>query len=268
MSTDIQKITSAENALLKKLRRLKTPKGREEAGLFLAEGERLVREICPPWQLEYLLVSESYGLSHSDWPSHPAADGRTRRILLPDPLFASLCDTEHPQGILAVVRSRTCDAGALYAKKQAFLVMLERLQDPGNAGTILRTADAAGADGLIVSRDTVDFFSPKVVRASMGSIFHIPVITAPDLSEAIRTLQSNGVKVYATRLQASVPHYEADLGGAVCLVIGNEGSGLSEEVAGLADGGIRIPQPGRAESLNASVAAGIVIYETLRQRSL
>ena len=175
-------------------------------------------------------------------------------------------DTQHPQGVMALVRLREAVLEELLQKESPFLVILEDLQDPGNAGTILRTADAAGADGILCSEGTADFFSPKVVRASMGSIFHLPVVRTGQFHEALQALKQRGIMLAAAHLQAPLSYDQAEYRGGCGILIGNEGNGLREETTSLAQVKISIPQPGRAESLNASVAAGILMYEVVRQR--
>ena len=260
-------ISSMQNPVVKLLKSLHSKKGRYENGLFLVEGMRLCSEICAPWQTEFLIFSERFYEESAEREELIAGCPEAKVRILPEEVFAAVSDTQHPQGVLAAVRQRQFDLSAFIQKKDPFLVVLEDLQDPGNAGTILRTADAAGADGILCSKGTVDFYSPKTVRASMGSIFHLPVVQSQSFAEALAGLREHGVHLLAAHLQGSRPHFEADYSGGCAIMIGNEGNGLTPEAAALADERVRIPQPGRAESLNASVAAGILIYEALRQRT-
>ena len=260
-------ISSMQNPAVKLLKSLHSKKGRYENGLFLVEGTRVCSEICPPWQTELLIFSERFYEENAERKELIAGCPEAKVRILPEEVFAAVSDTQHPQGVLAAVRMRLFDLSVFTQKKNPFLVVLEDLQDPGNAGTILRTADAAGADGILCSKGTVDFYSPKTVRASMGSIFHLPVVQAENIAEDLLELRQHGVHLLAAHLQGSRPHFEADYTGGCAIMIGNEGNGLTPEAAALADERVRIPQPGRAESLNASVAAGILIYEALRQRT-
>ena len=160
-----------------------------------------------------------------------------------------------------------CRKAAGATDRQPLIMVLDGLQDPGNVGTILRTAEAAGVTGVLSSRDTVDFYSPKVVRSTMGGIFRVPHLAVEDLGKAILQLQSEGVRVYASVLaEESVSYVEADFTGASAIVVGNEGAGIRDRIAGLCDRAVRIPMFGEVESLNAGVAAGILLFEAARQR--
>lgn len=264
----IQFISSAQNPQMKLLKSLQNRKGRREQELFIVEGSRLTKEVCDPWQIETLVLTEGFYERETDWQEIANRYPEARIYVVPEELFVGIADTQHPQGILAAVRIRRFSIEELLREENPFLIILEEVQDPGNAGTILRTADAAGADGILCSKGTVDFFSPKTVRASMGSIFHIPVVVAEDFESELRMLKKRGIRLLAAHLQGSRPHFEADYTRGCAVMIGNEGNGLSAEAAAMADERVRIPQPGRAESLNASVAAGILIYEALRQRTI
>ena len=267
MEKQIQFLSSAQNTYLKMLKSLQTKKGRRDNGLFLVEGSRLVQEICAPWQMDALVLTEMYYEQNEDWRVLTEKYPQAKVVVVPEEIFKSMADTQHPQGILAAVRMKEFTFEDLVKKEDPFLILLEDLQDPGNGGTILRTADAAGADGILCSKGTVDFYSPKTVRASMGSIFHLPVVQVEDFTQGILRLQEKGIRVLAAHLQGSKPHFEADFTGGCGIMIGNEGNGLTDTAADAANERVRIPQPGRAESLNASVAAGILIYEALRQRT-
>lgn len=259
-------LSSMQNPLFKKIKSLGSRKGREESGLFMAEGARLVSEICPPWELETLVLTESFMESMEGWRDSLRRYPNAEAVVVPEEWMRAASDTLNPQGILALIRLREASLEEILQKSPPFLVILEDLQDPGNAGTILRTADAAGAGGILCSGHTVDFFGPKVVRASMGSIFHLPVVRADDFYGTLEELKRRDIMLAAAHLQASCPYDRVDYQGGCGVLIGNEGNGLSPRAKSLAQTGIYIPQPGRAESLNASVAAGILIYEVLRQR--
>lgn len=145
-------------------------------------------------------------------------------------------------------------------------MLLENLQDPGNLGTIVRAGEGAGITGVIMSRDTVDIYNPKVIRSTMGSLFRIPFLYAENLGETVRFLKKNHVKILAAHLEGAVVYDEEDCTGALGFLIGNEGNGLSEEIGALADARIKIPMAGQVESLNAAVAASVLMFETARQR--
>lgn len=265
----IQTVTSASNPRIRLLKSLQTVKGRRESGLFPAEGLRLTSEIRTPWEAETVVLSDSFWEEYRERLPQIVTDAlaQGRDVLqVPDTLFQTICETQHPQGILAAVRRPEFRPEDIARGERPFLIALENVQDPGNAGTILRTADAAGADGVLLSKGCVDIYSPKAVRASMGSVFHIPAAYTDDFPGTLRRLQADGIRVFAAYLDGSRSLYDADLSGGSVILIGNEGNGLSADIAALADERIRIPQPGRAESLNASAAAAVIIYEALRQR--
>ena len=177
--------------------------------------------------------------------------------------------TETPQPVAALVEPREwtwADALSSKGKAAPLIVVLAGLQDPGNLGTILRSAEAFGADAVLSLPGTVSAWNPKAVRASAGSVFRLPVLT-PDAEECFGRLRLAGVKLWTTAVHGAQPAGEVDLAGAVALLIGNEGGGVPEELAVQADGSLTIPCPGAVESLNASVAASVLLYEAARQRA-
>lgn len=187
-------------------------------------------------------------------------------LCLTDALFAAVCDTENPQGILTVCKKLDWDADAVLAKKTPFLLLAEELNDPGNLGTVIRTADACGADAVFLSKGSVDLYNPKVLRATMGSLFHVPVFQNIDLHALSEKMQAKQIPLYAAHLKGDRYPYALPLQDACAFLIGNEARGLSEDAAALCDAWVKIPMPGQAESLNASVAAGVLLYEVVRQR--
>ena len=256
----IIKIESSKNAEYKKLLQLqKETKARKE-GVFLLEGVRAVSELSADWQTESIWLSESY---HGPVPER----AETKVYRIPDELFSKAAQTVHAQGILAVVRRKTYALEEIPVEK-GFWIILENLQDPGNAGTILRTADACGADALICTKGTVDLYNQKVVRAAMGSFFHLPVFVVDDIQTAAVFVRQQGGQIVGTHLQGASGYTAVSYQGPTAIVIGNEGSGMSDAAAALCDTLVRIPMPGQAESLNASVAAGVMMYEVLRQRGV
>lgn len=190
-----------------------------------------------------------------------------------------ISDTTTPQGILAVVKMKKYSLEDIVPEENDNLcdnikenpcrhyVILDGIQDPGNMGTIIRTADAAGFNGVIVSKGCVDLYNPKVLRSTMGSVFHIPVYFSDDLAETLDKLKSRAVKIYASHLNATKNYYEVDMTRNAAIIIGSEANGISDISVEMADELIKIPMPGKAESLNASVAAGLLMYETIRQRA-
>ncbi len=260
-------ISSSQNPVFKEVRSLKNRKDREEKGLFCIEGLRSVDEaLKEKADIAGILVSEEFAANqgHSGVLGRmEALDVKMHRVT--DKLFREISDTETPQGILAVMKMKTASMSELTDTGGLYLI-LDSIRDPGNMGTIIRTADAAGFSGVILSKGCVDPYNPKVLRSTMGSIFHIPLFKAGDLPEAIRLIRSKGIKVYASHLDSAVSIFDTGMTSGTAVIIGSEADGVSGEAAALADALVRIPMPGRAESLNASVAAGIIMFEAVRQR--
>lgn len=254
-------ITSTSNAQIKELLRLqKKGRARDEAGVFIVEGPRMVSEI-PADRIVKLYMSESYmKKSQSDMGS------RSKTEVLADHVFTHVSDTKTPQGVLAVVRRMEYDMKDILQGGAPHILVLDNLQDPGNLGTILRTAEAAGATGILLSRDCVDIYNPKVIRSTMGAVFRLPFLYVDDLPGAIGELKSAGVCVYAAHLDGKNVYDKEDYRTGCAFLIGNEGNGLRDEVTACADILVRIPMEGKAESLNAAVAAAVLMFEAGRQR--
>lgn len=270
-------ITSTCNAQVKELVRLmKKRRARDEAGVFLVEGPRMAGELLedPEWrgQIEKVWMSESYARRYESGANvrekaSSSLDG-CRTELLSDSVFAHVSDTKTPQGVLAVVRRREYSMRDILGEDQgkALVSVLDNLQDPGNMGTIFRTAEAAGATGILMSSDCVDIYNPKVVRSTMGALLRMPFLCAEDLPAALEDLKKAGIRVYAAHLAGKEFYDREDYRSGTAFLIGNEGNGIREETARSADCMIRIPMAGKAESLNAAVAASILMYEVSRQR--
>lgn len=249
-------LESLRNNIIKQTISLADKKNRDKTGLFVLEGERLVGEV-PPEMIEYAIVSESYNGSYPN----------TGNIYLTsDNIFKQFSDTVNPQGIVAVCKKFSYNPDDAFICETPLFVILENLQDPGNLGTIIRTADAAGADGVFLSKGTVDLYNPKVVRSTMGSIFHLPVYVGVDIEDIIIKCKKHNISTYAAHLGGVNTPYNAKLYKPSAILIGNEANGLTPQTATMADELLRIPMPGKAESMNASVAAAIMIYEAVRQR--
>lgn len=186
--------------------------------------------------------------------------------IVSDSVFKAVSDTQTPQGILCLVRKPQYRLEELLKGADTHLLILESIQDPGNLGTMLRTGEGAGISGVIMSRDTVDLYNPKVIRSTMGSIYRMPFLYAEDFAGAIGSVRQAGVSVYAAHLKGKTSYIKQDYRRGTAFLIGNEGNGLREETADLADVYIRIPMEGQVESLNAAVAASVLMYEAHRQR--
>ena len=254
-------ITSADNARIKEVIRLNTKrKERRERGLFVAEGRKLFLE-TPPALREQVFVSTSFEQEEGDL----LRDCRYEAV--DDRLFCRMCDTQTPQGILTVARMPRYVREDLTAGSNAPLIlMLEDIQDPGNVGTILRTAEAAGVTGVFLSARCADLFQPKVIRATMGSIFRVPFLVEQDLCQTAVWLREQGVQLFAAELEGSESFFENNYRGPSAFMIGNEGNGLSKALILEAGQRVRIPMSGSVESLNAAVAAAVFLYEAKRQR--
>ena len=186
--------------------------------------------------------------------------------VLSDKVFSHVSDTKTPQGILCLVKQKKVDLSEMLEKTTPFLMVLDNLQDPGNLGTIVRTAEGAGVTGIIMSRDTVDIYNPKTIRSTMGSVYRMPFFYVEDILEFLEDLRGQGIRTYAAHLDGANNYDEESYKEACAFLIGNEGNGLRDEVAKKADIWIKIPMYGQVESLNAAIASSILMYEVSRQR--
>lgn len=249
-----------ENKLVKKALKLRQKKYREMEGRFLIEGLRFVIEAINEKKVEYILYSSRL----LNLKGHEEIlNSVCEKFEVSEELIKELSDTETPQGVVAVVKK---DEYTFSNIRSSFVVIADGVQDPGNLGTIIRTSDAADAGAVIIIKGTVDVYNSKTLRSTMGSIFHIPVIFCDSFEEASDDLKNLGYRIYATSLEASGSIYHCDFKENTAVVIGNEANGIPEEHLSLATDLVKIPMPGRSESLNAGVAAAVIIYEVLRQR--
>ena len=254
-------ITSASNQKLKQVRSLLgRSRNRKSEAAFVAEGVRLIEEAASvQWPMEYILFDQTLSERGKELLEEIQAKNLCETIEISPNLMAEISDTETPQGILAVLHLHPLPL----LSQPSFLILADQVRDPGNMGTLLRTAEAAGADGVILTPGTVDAFSPKVVRSGMGAHFHLPI---HDLSwEEINHLLK-GMPVFLATAEAGIPLWEADFKQPCVLLVGGEAFGATRMGEELATDRVTIPMAGRAESLNAAIAAGILIAEVLRQR--
>lgn len=261
-------ITSTANQKVKELAELSVKaKARLEAGVFLAEGRKLFME-APADRVAAVYVEET---------CYRGADACMREKmdalpceLVSSEVFRKISDTKTPQGILTVVKQSHYQLDSLLKgtkEETPLFLVLERIQDPGNLGTMLRTAEGAGVSGVIMTRDTADIYSPKTIRSTMGSIFRVPFVVADDLTETLGQIAAAGVHTYAACAAPDACGYdEPDYREPCAFLIGNEGNGLREETVKRAERCVAIPMAGQVESLNAAMAAGILMYEAARQR--
>lgn len=280
-------ITSFSNKSVREVVQLnQKAKVRNKQGLFVVEGVKMFLE-APQDRITRVYIAqraegelrEAYGKKL----------GRVSCETVADDVFDRMSDTKTPQGILTLVKQHHYRLEDMLMRKQerrcidrntgksisiiggvqqrkTLYILLEDIQDPGNLGTIFRTGEAAGADGIIMSRHTVDIYNPKTIRSTMGSIYRVPFFYTDDICETIRTLQKNEIQVYAADLNGGKFYDEYDYCGKTAFLIGNEGNGLREETAACADARIEIPMEGSVESLNAAAASTVLLYEAYRQR--
>lgn len=263
-------ITSTSNERVKRLTALGSKaKLRREEDVFLAEGEKMFLEAPPEWVRE-VYVSESFLKRCED-----SGDASLKEALrsgpcpeiLADSVFGKVSDTKTPQGILCVLSMPHYSfESCLKGWRDPLLLLLEDLQDPGNLGTIFRAGEGAGADGIVMTDRCVDLFNPKTIRSTMGSVYRMPYFVTSDLGGTIGLLTRSAVTVYAACLEDSADHDTMDLTAPCAFLIGNESAGLKRETIQRASHRIKIPMAGKVESLNAAVAASVILYEAARQR--
>lgn len=241
--------------------RLASRKYRDSYGQFLVEGEKVIRDAISAGQkLVIVMAEEGYSLDEDQFPC--------ACVTVDKKLFAQLAQTTTTQGIMAVVEKQNMSREEFckrIGEKSGNVILLDRLQDPGNIGTIIRTADAAGYSGVMTIKGTADLYSPKIVRATAGSLFRMPVYTADNPDEAVEILESAGKMILATGFNTDLYYYDVDMKKDTGLIIGNEGNGISDELMQQAHKIIKIPMDGEIDSLNAAVAAGILMYEAVRK---
>ncbi len=257
----MREITSKNNQIYRLFQKLTVKKYRDRFGLYLIEGENLIEEALKnKIDVEHILVR-----SGEEQIIQPYMN--LDKVFITDKkLFADIAQTKTSQGIVASVRKPELSLeDFLKRKSSGNFVVLDRLQDPGNIGTIIRTADAAGYSLVIAMKGTGDVFSPKVARAAAGSLFRMPIVTADSPKELARLVKDTGKKLAASCLDGNTFYYEEDLKSNIALIVGNEGNGICDELISAADLKIKIPMCGNIESLNASVAAAIIMYEAVRK---
>lgn len=253
----MDRITSAKNPLVQRLRDLKNAKARRSEGLFLVEGEVMIREALKCGLRMREAAAEE---SCMDFAEELAHQGQ-RVSIVSRSLLESICETRTPQGVCASFEAPEALSQACLPKR---IVALDGVQDPGNVGTIWRTADAAGFQALILGSGSADPLSPKVQRSAMGSGFRLPYVQVENLANCLSRLRADGWHVIASDLQGADFYARGDLGEKMVLVIGNEARGISEAARNAANVRLKLPMRGGAESLNAAVAAGIMMYELMR----
>ncbi|MBI3354258.1 MAG: RNA methyltransferase [Nitrospirae bacterium] len=262
------KITSRANPLIKSLHLLKGREKRRESDLFICEGLKLVVEAvkCGS-EIKNILISPRFNESKIKGVIPDRIDGLNINVInTTDSVLDYLSDTATHQGIIAVVKKRFWREEDLFKGDYGIIIFLYMLQDPGNLGTIIRAAEAGGVKGIVLAKGTVDLYNPKVVRASMGSIFRMPIIRIDSADDFIKKAKGLGYRCVGLFPSGKNEYFREDLTGPIVLAFGQEGSGLPDDIGRLMDVKINIPMTGSVESLNVAVSAAIMIYEGFRQR--
>ncbi|HBI6897864.1 TPA: TrmH family RNA methyltransferase [Clostridium perfringens] len=251
-------IESKNNNLFKEIKKLKEKKHRIKSNKYLIEGLRFVEEaIKSKVSIDSIIFTESFKEKNPDL--FLKINENIKLIQMNEALLKQLCSTENPQGIVGVINMQNKEL-----KSGELVILVDKVQDPGNMGTIIRTAHAAGAAGIVMTKGTVDIYNDKTLRSTMGSIFYIPIVEDDSL-DFVKSLKKEGYKLIVSSLQGKNNFFEENLQGKVMIAVGNEGNGVSDEVYDIADIKVKIPMPGEAESLNVAVATSIMIYEKIRQ---
>ena len=251
-------IESKNNNLFKEIKKLKEKKHRIKSNKYLIEGLRFVEEaIKSKVSIDSIIFTESFKEKNPDL--FLKINENIKLIQMNEALLKQLCSTENPQGIVGVINMQNKEL-----KSGELVVLVDKVQDPGNMGTIIRTAHAAGAAGIVMTKGTVDIYNDKTLRSTMGSIFYIPIVEDDSL-DFVKSLKKEGYKLVVSSLHGKNNFFEENLQGKVMIAVGNEGNGVSDEVYDIADINVKIHMPGEAESLNVAVATSIMIYEKIRQ---
>ncbi len=257
-------LTSTQNPLVKQIRKLQGAKERREQELFLIEGTHLIQEACAVnYPLMTLCFTETWRARHGELWS--IASGICDRVeLVSDDVIKAIATTVNPDGVMAIAPRLAAAKPAIPAD---LTLALSTIQDPGNLGTMIRTAAGVGANGLWVSQDSVDLDNPKVLRASAGQWFRLAMGVSENLAELVSSSQQQGVQVVSTTSHTNVSYWDVDFRSPTLILLGNEGAGLSPELAALADLQVKIPMAATVESLNVATAAALILYEVRRQRT-
>jgi RNA methyltransferase, TrmH family len=257
-------LTSTQNPLIKQIKKLQSPKERRETQLFLLEGTHLIQEACAvKYPLITVCFTERWQAHHQELWSI-VIKNCDRVEIVSDEVIKSIATTVNPDGIVATAPRLAVAQPPIPAN---LTLVLSTIQDPGNLGTIIRTAAAAGVDGLWVSDDSVDLDNPKVLRASAGQWFRLAMGASDNLQELVTNYQQQGVRIVSTTSHAETSYWDVDWRSPTLILLGNEGAGLSTDLAALADLQVKIPMSITVESLNVATAAALMLYEARRQQS-
>ena len=257
-------ITSKDNETIKHIRKLKEKKYRDEFGEYVVEGIKLINEaISENLDIRTIIVCDNCNKIEDINQNSMYEVAKYNCIYADEKVFNTITEVQNPQGILAVIGKNNQEAEINY--KEDVIVVLDDIQDPGNLGTILRTVDSVGLSQIIVSKKSGDVYNSKVIRSSMGGIFRVNVIESDDIVETLKSIKKHKYNIVSTSLDTDKSLYDLEL-KKVAIVIGNEANGVSKEVQEMSDLKIKIPMLGKTESLNASIATGVILYEYVRQK--
>ncbi len=260
----MQRITSKENELIKHIKKLKDKKYRDISNEYMIEGIKLVAEaIHEEAPIKYIVLCDDCEKNEAIPKDLMYDIAKYDCIYVTEKIFKYLSEVQSPQGILAVLKKNSQTQDIDYS--QDIIVALDDVQDPGNLGTILRTVDSVGLTQILVSKGTADIYNPKVVRSTMGAIFRVKIIECEELEKILKEIKKHKFKIVVSSLQTDNTIYDIDYNKKV-IVIGNEANGVEERIQAMSDEKIKIPMLGKTESLNASVATGIILYEYVRKK--
>lgn len=259
----MQLISSKDNELIKGIKKLKEKKYREQEGKYIIEGIKLIEEaINENANIDTIVICEECMKTYDIEDKLLYSIAKYNCIYVTSKVFNTITDVVNPQGIIGVIKKENEESEINYIDD--IIIALDNIQDPGNLGTILRTVDSANLKQILVSKESADAFNPKVVRSTMGAIFRVKIVECEDLKETLEKLKQKNYKVVVTSLNTKNSIYDIDYNKKV-IVIGNEANGVSKEIQSIADEKIKIPMIGKTESLNASVATGVIVYEYVRR---
>lgn len=250
-------IRSRENKLIKQIIKLADKKYRDLANEFIIEGKKFVEEIPPTWQINKIVISESFALAQKNYANV---------FILPDKLFSQISNTKNPQGIMAICQKKFFSLDSIDLGKNSLIIAAENINDPGNLGTLIRSCAAFNVSALLLSKDSVDLYNPKVLRSCAGNIFKLPIVNNLDFNEALPYFKSHGFKIFATSGQAKKNCFDAHFNSKSIIIMGNEANGICPATLKFADELVKIPMANNVESLNICAAASILLYEAFVQR--
>ena len=260
----MQVITSKDNELIKHIKKLKDKKERDLSNEYIIEGIKLIQEaIQENAKIKQIIICDDCEKTESIPKDLMYEIAKQECIYVTNKIFETITEVMNPQGILAIIEKQSKEIQI--DDKQDIILALDDIQDPGNLGTILRTADSIGLTQILVSKGTADSYNPKVVRSTMGAIFRVKIIECEDLVKTLKEIKKHKFEIVVSSLQTDNSIYDINYHKKV-IVIGNEANGVKKEIQDLADKKIKIPMLGKTESLNASVATGIILYEYIRQK--